>query len=48
MLLDAANGMLNLHSRKPPVIHTNLNSPNLLVTEAWQVKVSIALAHLVG
>ncbi|KAL4855140.1 Glutamate synthase [NADH] [Chlorella vulgaris] len=40
MALDAALGMLYLHSCKPPLLHRDLKSPNLLVSEHWQVKVT--------
>jgi serine/threonine protein kinase len=38
--LDAARGMHFLHSRSPVIIHRDLKSLNLLVTESWRVKVS--------
>ena len=38
--LDAAKGMLYLHTRSPPVVHRDLKSPNLLVDKGWNVKVS--------
>ena len=38
-MLDAAIGMLYLHSRATPVIHRDIKSPNLLVDENWRVKV---------
>jgi hypothetical protein len=37
--LDAAKGMLYLHSHSPPILHRDLKSPNLLVTAHWTVKV---------
>ena len=40
MLKDAANGMFYLHHCKPPIIHRDLKSHNLLVDENWNVKVS--------
>ncbi|KAL4423315.1 hypothetical protein ABPG77_006110 [Micractinium sp. CCAP 211/92] len=40
MLLDAALGMLYLHSRAPAIVHRDLKSPNLLVDDSWHVKVS--------
>lgn len=40
MALDAAKGMLYLHSHKPPIIHRDLKSPNLLVDRHWRVKVT--------
>lgn len=39
MVLDAAKGMLYLHSCSPPIIHRDLKSPNLLVDKHWRVKV---------
>lgn len=39
MVLDAAKGMMYLHSSDPPVIHRDLKSPNLLVDKHWKVKV---------
>ena len=38
--LDAAKGMEFLHSQKPPRIHRDLKSSNLLVSARWVVKVS--------
>jgi len=35
MALDAAKGMLYLHSRKPPIIHRDLKSPNLVRGCGW-------------
>jgi serine/threonine protein kinase len=40
MMLDAAKGMLYLHSHKPTIIHRDLKSPNLLVDGNWTVKVT--------
>lgn len=42
MVLDAAKGMMYLHSSEPPVIHRDLKSPNLLVDKHWRIKVSPA------
>ena len=39
MVLDAAKGMMYLHSSDPPVIHRDLKSPNLLVDKHWKIKV---------
>ena len=38
--LHAARGMLCLHSNMPAILHRDLKSPNLLVSENWEVKVS--------
>ena len=40
LALDAAKGMLYLHSHKPPIIHRDLKSPNLLVDFHWRAKVT--------
>lgn len=40
MALDAARGMLCLHSHKPTILHRDLKSPNLLVDKHWHVKVT--------
>ena len=40
MLTDAAQGMLFLHKHRPPIIHRDLKSPNLLVTEHFKVQIS--------
>lgn len=40
MALNAALGMLYLHTRSPPIIHRDLKSPNLLLDDSWHVKVS--------
>lgn len=37
--MDAARGMVYLHSRSPPVIHRDLKGPNLMVDSDWHVKV---------
>lgn len=36
--LDAAKGMLYLHTRVPPVVHRDLKSANLLVDGTWHIK----------
>lgn len=38
--LDAAKGMLYLHTRDTPIVHRDLKSPNLLVDYAWRTKVT--------
>lgn len=43
MVLDAAKGMMYLHSSEPPVIHRDLKSPNLLVDKHWRLKVGATL-----
>ncbi|EFN53383.1 hypothetical protein CHLNCDRAFT_25821 [Chlorella variabilis] len=40
LALDAAKGMLYLHSRSPPIAHRDLKSANLLVDSQWHVKVA--------
>lgn len=40
MALDAAKGMLYLHSSKPPILHRDFKSANLLVDKNWTVKVA--------
>lgn len=40
MALDAAKGMLYLHSQSPPVLHRDLKSANLMVDKHWNVKVA--------
>lgn len=38
--LQAARGMLYLHSHKPPICHRDLKSSNLVVDDHWVVKVT--------
>lgn len=40
MALDAAKGMLYLHSSKPPILHRDFKSANLLIDKNWTVKVA--------
>ena len=40
LALDAARGMLALHTHSPPIVHRDLKSPNLLVDAAWRCKVA--------
>ncbi|CAM9429434.1 unnamed protein product, partial [Discosporangium mesarthrocarpum] len=37
-ILQAARGMLFLHSHSPPICHRDLKSSNLVVDERWHVK----------
>jgi serine/threonine protein kinase len=39
MLMDVARGMNYLHKCKPPIIHRDLKTENLMVDENWIVKV---------
>lgn len=39
MAIDAATGMLHLHSRTPSIVHCDLKTPNLMVAKDWVVKV---------
>ncbi len=48
MALDAAVGLLYLHSLQPAIIHRDVKSPNLLVDKAWTVKVGGGGGGLVG
>eukprot|EP00300_Choanocystis_sp_HF-7_P015860 c19203_g1_i4.p2 GENE.c19203_g1_i4~~c19203_g1_i4.p2 ORF type:complete len:208 (+),score=38.85 c19203_g1_i4:427-1050(+) len=40
MAVDAAKGMAYLHGNKPPIIHRDLKSLNLLVDDNWTVKIT--------
>ena len=35
LAFDAAKGCIFLHGRKPPVVHCDLKSPNVLVSADW-------------
>ena len=35
-----SQGVLQLHSHKPPILHRDLKSPNMLVDRHWRVKVT--------
>eukprot|EP00002_Diphylleia_rotans_P032506 TRINITY_DN6834_c0_g1_i7.p1 TRINITY_DN6834_c0_g1~~TRINITY_DN6834_c0_g1_i7.p1 ORF type:complete len:743 (+),score=123.55 TRINITY_DN6834_c0_g1_i7:182-2410(+) len=37
---DCAKGLSFLHNHDPPIIHADLKSPNILVDQKWQVKIS--------
>ena len=39
MALDCASAMLYLHSSDPTIVHRDLKSENLLVSDGWSVKV---------
>ncbi|KAL4560187.1 hypothetical protein LXL04_032336 [Taraxacum kok-saghyz] len=39
MAIDIARGMNYLHHCKPPIVHRDLKSPNVLVDKNWTVKV---------
>lgn len=40
MTIDTSRGMAYLHSMKPPIIHRDLKSMNILVSSTWGAKVS--------
>jgi serine/threonine protein kinase len=35
-----ARGMNYLHSRKNPILHLDLKSPNILIDDRWRVKIA--------
>eukprot|EP00002_Diphylleia_rotans_P006476 TRINITY_DN1583_c0_g1_i4.p1 TRINITY_DN1583_c0_g1~~TRINITY_DN1583_c0_g1_i4.p1 ORF type:complete len:2439 (+),score=398.92 TRINITY_DN1583_c0_g1_i4:197-7513(+) len=39
-LLDAAKGLQYLHLSSPPILHRDLKSPNLLLDQKWNLKIS--------
>ncbi|GFR40294.1 hypothetical protein Agub_g475 [Astrephomene gubernaculifera] len=38
--VSVARGMAYLHSRRPPILHLDLKSPNVLVDDRWRVKIA--------
>ncbi|KAL6079285.1 putative Serine/threonine protein kinase-transforming protein Rmil [Balamuthia mandrillaris] len=40
IMLDACKGMTYLHNSEPVIVHRDLKSHNLLVSESWQTKVA--------
>jgi len=36
ILMDVARGMLYLHTRNPPIVHRDIKSLNILVTQDWK------------
>eukprot|EP00698_Gefionella_okellyi_P005534 TRINITY_DN15046_c0_g1_i1.p1 TRINITY_DN15046_c0_g1~~TRINITY_DN15046_c0_g1_i1.p1 ORF type:complete len:568 (+),score=109.89 TRINITY_DN15046_c0_g1_i1:114-1817(+) len=40
MALDVARGMAFLHSAQPPIVHRDLKSPNLLITDGFSIKIT--------
>ncbi len=40
LYVSATQGVLQLHSHKPPILHRDLKSPNMLVDRHWRVKVT--------
>eukprot|EP01025_Chloroclados_australasicus_P024355 TRINITY_DN2444_c0_g2_i1.p1 TRINITY_DN2444_c0_g2~~TRINITY_DN2444_c0_g2_i1.p1 ORF type:complete len:470 (-),score=52.48 TRINITY_DN2444_c0_g2_i1:1139-2548(-) len=47
--LSVARGMLYLHTRKPPILHLDLKSPNILLDQQWRVKIAdFGLSQIMG
>jgi serine/threonine protein kinase len=47
ILIDTACGMSYLHAHKPPLVHADLKSPNILVDINWRCKIAdLGLAKL--
>ena len=40
ILVDACNGLLHLHSQRPPIIHRDLNANNVLLTPLFTAKIA--------
>ena len=40
LALDGSKGLAFLHGRSPPVVHRDVKSPNLLVSQDWAGKLS--------
>lgn len=48
LFLLQAKGMNYLHQLKPPIVHRDLKSPNLLVDSKYTVKVNFGLYWFTG
>jgi Janus kinase 2 len=47
ILIDTARGMSYLHAHKPPLVHADLKSPNIVVDLNWRCKIAdLGLAKL--
>ena len=48
LVADVASGMVYLHRRSPPILHRDMKSPNVLVSDAWRAKVAdLGLSRIV-